>query len=83
MAIFYHCRVATWLTALLVALWPAAAAQACCCTAGPTATEAGGCPSGRCAAESDTEACCYSAASEASHDQDACGCGHICGAGEV
>lgn len=83
MAIFYHCRVATWLTAMLVALWPAAVAQACCCTAGPKLTEAGVCPSPCCAAESKAESCCRPIASATSHDRDVCGCGQACGAGEV
>lgn len=78
-----HERFAHLLAALLVAIWPAGIARACCCAAGSALGGDGGCqancccgqPSNCCAAEAtDTQfSCCDSA----SH-RDACGCLHGC-----
>jgi hypothetical protein len=81
-------RLANWLTAILVALWPAAAAQACCCSAGPALTE-GGCQSGCCAARTAAESCCHEVTGQhdgtccaTSQEREACACGHDCGQGD-
>ena len=79
-------RFVGWLTAALVALWPAAAAQACCCNSSEP-VKGSQCPSGCCAAAAET-CCAIPVANEGiccatSAERDACGCSHGCAGGEV
>ncbi len=78
-------RFAHWLTTLVVALWPAAAAQACCCTVDQGADS--GCQASCCEAQAD--ACCQGVPIDSgvccstSRADEECGCGLACGRRDV